>query len=30
MGTPEGKIPRRRFGDNIKIDLKVTEWTGME
>lgn len=30
VGTPEGKIPRRRFGDNIKIDLKVRGWTGMD
>jgi hypothetical protein len=30
MGTPEGKLPICRFGDNIKIDLKVIECTGMD
>jgi len=30
VGTPDGKLRMRRFGDNIKVDLKVTEWTGMD
>ena len=30
MGTPEGMLPKRRFGNNIKIDLKVIEGTVMD
>jgi hypothetical protein len=34
VGNPEGKrplgIPRRRWVDNIKIDLRETGWDGME
>jgi hypothetical protein len=33
VGKPEGKIPlgrtRRRWVDNIKIDLRETGWDGM-
>jgi hypothetical protein len=33
VGKPEGKkplgIPRRRWVDNIKMDLRVTGWGGM-
>jgi hypothetical protein len=33
MGKPEGKrpvgIPRHRWVDNIKMDLRETEWDGM-
>jgi hypothetical protein len=34
VGKPEGKIPlgrpRRRWVDNIKMDLRETGWNGME
>jgi hypothetical protein len=34
VGKPEGKRllgkPRRRWVDNIKMDLRVTEWDGMD
>jgi hypothetical protein len=34
MGKPEGKRPlgrpRRRWVDNIKIDLREIEWDGMD
>jgi hypothetical protein len=34
VGKPEGKRPlrrpRRRWVDNIKIDLRVIEWHGMD
>jgi hypothetical protein len=34
VGKPEGKRPlgrpRRRWVDNIKIDLRETEWVGMD
>jgi hypothetical protein len=34
MGNPEGKRPlgrpRRRWVDNIKIDLREIEWDGMD
>jgi hypothetical protein len=34
VGNPEGKIPlgrlRRRWVDNIKMDLRETEWDGMD
>jgi hypothetical protein len=34
VGKPEGKSPlgrpRRRWVDNIKIDLRVTEWEDMD
>jgi hypothetical protein len=30
VGTSAEKILTGRFGDNIKIDLKVTGWTGMD
>jgi hypothetical protein len=33
VGKPEGRrpfgIPRRRWEDNIKMDLKEVEWEGM-
>jgi hypothetical protein len=34
VGKPEGKrplgIPRRRWADNIKMDLREIEWEGMD
>jgi hypothetical protein len=34
VGKPEGKKPpgrpRRRWVDNVKIDLRETEWDGMD
>jgi hypothetical protein len=34
VGKPEGnrplRIPRRRWVDNIKIDLRATGWDGMD
>ena len=34
VGKPEGKrslgIPRRRWEDNIKMDLQEVEWWGMD
>jgi hypothetical protein len=34
VGKPEGNIPlgrpRRRWMDNIKMDLRETEWGGMD
>jgi hypothetical protein len=34
VGKPEGKRPlgrqRRRLMDNIKIDIRETEWNGMD
>jgi hypothetical protein len=30
VGTPEGRRPRHRWVDNIKIDLRETEWTGVD
>jgi hypothetical protein len=34
VGKPEGKIPlgrqRRRWVNNIKIDLRVIEWDGVD
>jgi hypothetical protein len=34
MGKPEGKTPlgrqRRRWVDNIKMDLREIEWDGMD
>jgi hypothetical protein len=30
VGKPEGKRPRRRWEDNIKMDLRETGWGGMD
>jgi hypothetical protein len=30
VGKPEGRRPRRRWVDNIKIYLREIEWDGME
>jgi hypothetical protein len=30
VGKSAGKILKSRFGDNIKIDVKVKGWTGMD
>jgi hypothetical protein len=30
VGNPEGKRPRRRFVDNVKMDLRGIEYDGMD
>jgi hypothetical protein len=30
VGKPEGKRPRRRWEDNIKLDLREILWGGMD
>jgi len=30
MGKPEGKRPRRRWEDRIRMDIQEDEWRGMD